>query len=278
MRTVYTITAVRRSVELQRDKGKVISLVPTMGYLHQGHLSLVSIARRRSDYVVVSIYVNPIQFGPQDDFSHYPRDIDRDLGLLRHAGTDLAFHPSDHEMYPPDHQTAVRVTMLSQVLCGQSRPHHFEGVTTIVMKLLNIVEPDIAVFGEKDFQQALIIKRMIKDLHCRVKILTGKTIREPDGLAMSSRNTYLSSRERRSAPVLYQTLLWIKQRFAAGMHSPDRMLGAMTKKIQTNGGRIDYLVAVDPDTLRPVTTLKKGTLIALAVFFGKTRLIDNITL
>jgi pantoate--beta-alanine ligase len=278
MRTVNTIAAVRRFVELQRDTGKVISLVPTMGYLHQGHLSLVSIARRRSDYVVVSIYVNPTQFGPQEDLAQYPRDLDRDLKLLRQTGTDLVFHPPDHEMYPPDYQTTVRVTMFSQVLCGRSRPHHFEGVTTIVMKLLNIVEPDIAVFGEKDFQQVIIIKRMVKDLHCRVKILTGKTIREKDGLAMSSRNTFLSPEERQSAPILYQMLQWAKKRFAAGMRSSDRALVTMTRGIKEKGGLIDYVVAVDPDTMQPVTTLKKGTLIALAVFFGKTRLIDNITL
>lgn len=249
-----------------------------MGYLHQGHLSLVSIARRRSDYVVVSLYVNPTQFGPHEDLAQYPRDLDRDLELLRHAETDLVFHPSDHEMYPLDHHTVVRVTMLSQVLCGRSRPHHFEGVTTIVMKLLNIVEPDIAVFGEKDFQQAVIIKRMVRDLHCRVKILTGKTIREKDGLAMSSRNTYLSPGERKNAPILYQMLQWAKKRFAAGMRSSDRVLTTMAKKIQAKGGLIDYAVAVDPDTLQRVTILKKGTLIALAVNFGKTRLIDNITL
>lgn len=278
MKTVSTIAAVRTHVEMQRNKGCIIGFVPTMGYLHDGHLSLITIARRRSDYVVVSIYVNPSQFSPREDLAHYPRDLERDLTLLSRTGADLVFHPPDTEMYPSLHQTTVRVTQLSTVMCGASRPHHFEGVTTIVMKLLNIVEPDIVVFGEKDFQQAVIIKRMVRDLHCKVKVITGKTVREPDGLAMSSRNTYLTPKQRARAPVLYRMLCWARQRYKKGARIPRPVIAIMKQKIQEAGGRVDYITVVDTETLRPVPKMKKGTLIALAVFFGNTRLIDNITL
>lgn len=278
MRCINTIAAVRHHVHMQRNNGKVIGFVPTMGFLHPGHLSLVEIAQRRSDFVVVSIYVNPTQFGPKEDLSRYPQDMDRDRALLKHMNTDLVFIPSDREMYPPNHTTAVRVNILSTLLCGQSRPHHFEGVTTIVLKLLHIIEPDIAVFGEKDFQQAVIIKRMVKDLVCRVKIVLGKTVREHDGLAMSSRNTYLTPMQRAQAPILYHMLSWAQQRFNKGTRTPGPIIAIMKKKIEEKGGKIDYIAAVDHNTLQPVKVLKKGTLIALAVFFGKTRLIDNIIL
>jgi len=278
MRWVNTIAAVRHHVNIQRHNGKVIGFVPTMGYLHRGHLSLIEIAQRRSDYVVVSIYINPTQFDPKEDLSQYPRNLDRDRSRLKGMGVDLVFIPSDHEIYPPDHQTVVRVNMLSTLLCGKTRPHHFEGVTTIVLKLLAIVEPDIAVFGEKDFQQGVIIKRMVKDLHYRVKIITGKTVREPDGLAMSSRNTYLTLAQRANAAILYKMLSWAKQRFRNGARVPGTIITTMKKKIKEKNGQVDYITAVDPNTLQPVKKLKKGALIVLAVYFGKTRLIDNITL
>lgn len=249
-----------------------------MGFLHEGHLSLVHLAQRRSDYVVVSIFVNPTQFGPKEDLKKYPRDMNRDLHLLKQEGANLVFHPQEREIYPLNYHTIVRVENLSSMLCGESRPYHFQGVTTVVLKLFNVIEPDIAVFGEKDFQQVVIIKQMVKDLHLKVKIVTGKTTRESDGLAMSSRNTYLNSAQRKNAPVLYRSLVWAKQRYKRGLRNPRPVLATMKRRIQETGGKIDYIVAVNKDTLQPTDKLKKGTLIALAVFFGKTRLIDNIIL
>lgn len=278
MRLVKTIAETKKIIRLEKHKGKTIGFVPTMGYLHKGHLSLVHIARRKSEFLVVSIFVNPTQFSPDEDLKKYPWDIKRDLKLLKQEGTDLVFYPSVKQIYPSDYKTYVQVKDLSKLLCGVSRPHHFQGVTTVVLKLFNIIKPDIAVFGQKDYQQGVIIKRMVKDLCLDIKILFGKIVREKDGLAMSSRNTYLSPQQRENAIVLYQSLRWVKWCFNDGLTSPKKAIKKIRAMIKQNSGKVDYIVAVNKNTLEPVKKLKKGTLIALAAYFGKTRLIDNTIL
>jgi len=278
MRLVKTIAETKKIIRLEKNKGKTIGFVPTMGYLHKGHLSLVHIARRKSEFLVVSIFVNPTQFEPKEDLRKYPRDLKKDLKLLKQEGTDLVFYPSEKQIYPSDYKTYVQIKDLSKLLCGVARPHHFQGVTTIVLKLFNIIEPDIAVFGQKDYQQGVIIKRMVKDLCLDIKILFGKIIREKDGLAMSSRNTYLSTQQRENATVLYQSLRWVKWCFNDGLTSPKKAIKKIRVMIKQNSGKVDYTVAVNKNTLEPVKKLKKGTLIALAAYFGKTRLIDNTIL
>lgn len=278
MQLVRSITKVKKIIAAQKKRGMKIGLVPTMGYLHEGHLSLVRIAHKKCDFLVVSVFVNPTQFGPEEDFRKYPRDLKRDLRLLKLEGVDLVFYPSASQMYPDGFQTYVEVTEWSRLLCGASRPVHFRGVTTVVLKLFNIVQPDIAVFGSKDFQQAVIIKKMVKDLNLNVRIVTGRIVRENDGLAMSSRNKYLSEKERKNAVVLYRSLKWVKRAYRKGLRKPRHAVEMMAEMIEKKGGGIDYIQAVDEDTLEPVKKLRKGTLIALAVFFGRTRLIDNILL
>jgi len=278
MRLVKTIAETKKILRLEKNKGKTIGFVPTMGYLHKGHLSLVHIARRKSEFLVLSIFVNPTQISPDEDLKKYPWDIKRDLKLLKQEGTDLVFYPSVKQIYPSDYKTYVQVKDLSKLLCGVSRPHHFQGVTTVVLKLFNIIEPDIAVFGQKDYQQGVIIKRMVKDLCLDIKILFGKIVREKDGLAMSSRNTYLSTQQRENATVLYQSLRWVKWCFNDGLTSPKKAIKKIRAMIKQNSGKVDYIVAVNKNTLEPVKKLKKGTLIALAAYFGKTRLIDNTIL
>lgn len=278
MRIVKKIAKVKRIIKQQKNKGKTIGFVPTMGYLHEGHLSLTRIARRKSQFVVVSIFVNPIQFGPKEDLNRYPKNLKRDMKLLKKEGVDLIFYPYIKEMYPSDYKTYVEVKDLSRILCGVSRSHHFRGVTTVVLKLFNIIKPDIAIFGQKDYQQAVIIKKMVKDLDLNVKILTGKTIREKDGLAMSSRNTYLNLRKRKNATVLYKSLKSVKQAHRRGFCNSTKAINTIKKMIKEKSGKIDYVQTIDKDTLNPVKKLRKGTLIALAVYFGKTRLIDNIVL
>jgi pantoate--beta-alanine ligase len=278
MRLVKSITETKKIIKLEKNKGKTIGFVPTMGYLHKGHLSLVRIARRKSEFLVVSIFVNPTQFSPDEDLKKYPRDMKMDLKLLKQEGTDLVFYPSVKQIYPSDYKTYVQVKDLSKLLCGISRPHHFQGVTTVVLKLFNIIKPDIAVFGQKDYQQAVIIKRMVKDLCLGIKILLGKIIREKDGLAMSSRNIYLSTQQRENATVLYQSLKWVKWSFNDGLTNPKKAIKKIRVMIKQNSGKVDYMVAVNKNTLEPVKRLKKGTLIALAAYFGKTRLIDNTIL
>jgi pantoate--beta-alanine ligase len=277
MKTVKRIELIKTLLARVRKKGKTIGFVPTMGYLHEGHLSLARRAREKSDYVVVSIFVNPTQFGPAEDFDRYPRDLRRDARLLRKEKTDLIFCPSVKEIYPDGHRTYVEVSELGNVLCGASRPGHFRGVTTVVLKLFNIIKPDIAVFGQKDFQQVVIIKKMVADLDLSVEIITAPTVREKDGLAMSSRNAYLMETERKNAVVLYQALNWARDSFYnERIISPDYLVNKMTTMIEAKEGKVDYIAAVDPDTLKPIKVLQKGALIALAVYFGRTRLIDNI--
>lgn len=259
-----------------RREGTRIGFVPTMGYLHEGHLSLMRIARKHADVAVVSIFVNPTQFGPDEDLSKYPRDFERDEGLCRRENVDLVFYPAADDMYPKDHSTWVVEERLSRGLCGASRPGHFRGVCTVVAKLFNIVLPDVAVFGEKDAQQLRLIERMVRDLDFPVRILRGPTVREPDGLAMSSRNAYLSPEERTQALCLRRALDQAQALHGAGERSTDRVVAAMREVIAAAPlAKIDYIDVVDDVTLRPVTTLDRPCLIALAVHVGKTRLIDN---
>jgi len=253
-----------------------IGFVPTMGFLHAGHLRLVQAARRQADSVVVSIFVNPIQFGPKEDFRRYPRDFAQDRRLLAAAGADIVFYPRVEDMYPAGFATYVEVERLGEGLCGKSRPGHFRGVTTVVSKLFNIVLPDVSVFGAKDAQQAFVIRRMARDLGFHTKILILPTAREKDGLAMSSRNVYLSAEQRAQAPVLHRSLLLARRLIVQGERRAARVKAAMRRLIlRESDGRIDYVEMVDTDELRPVRMVKGETLIALAVFFGRTRLIDN---
>ncbi len=278
MRLIRSVDKVQKIVGQVRKRGKLIGLVPTMGFLHEGHLSLVRIARKKCDFLVVSVFVNPAQFGPKEDLRRYPRDLKRDLQLLKIEGVDLVFNPSVREMYPAGFRTYVEVQEWSRLLCGASRPVHFRGVTTVVLKLFNILQPDVAVFGRKDFQQAVIIQKMVKDLNLGIQVITGPIVREKDGLAMSSRNIYLSDKDRKNAVVLFQTLKWVREAHKSGLRDPGLAISRMRRMIKRKGGRIDYIEMVDKNTLEPVKKLKKRTLIALAVFFGRTRLIDNIIL
>ena len=290
MRTISSIGAMQRLALKMKGQGKRIGFVPTMGCLHKGHLSLIKRARQavgKTGVVVVSIYVNPTQFGPTEDFSRYPRDLARDQQLCRRAGADLIFAPSDKEMYAGkesgSYSTYVVEESLSQVMEGASRPGHFRGVTTVVAKLFNIVLPDAAVFGAKDFQQAAIIQRMVKDLDFPVKIIVAPTVREADGLAMSSRNKYLEGDLRRQATVLWQAILKAKEE---GRRKQERtVLKSSALKEQLKefierqpDARVDYIEIFEPETLQASVEARSGLQIAMAVFMGKTRLIDNAKL
>jgi len=277
MEIIRTIEEMRRSVRLEKSRGRTVGLVPTMGYLHEGHVSLVRLARSEADVTVVSLFVNPIQFGPKEDLKSYPRDFDRDASMLRTAKTDYLFAPSDEEMYPREPRTFVEVHDLQDRLCGRTRPGHFRGVCTVVMKLFQAIEPDCAVFGQKDAQQALILRRMAADLNVPVRMIVAPIVREPDGLAMSSRNTYLDAAERKAALVLSHGLAEARAMVAAGGRDAAAVLAAIRTLIEAEPrARIDYIEAVDPENLNPVAELRDGTLIALAVFIGRTRLIDNL--
>jgi pantoate--beta-alanine ligase len=279
MRVIKSVKSMQRLSSLFKKEGKKIGLVPTMGFLHEGHLSLVDIARKRCDKLVVSIFVNPLQFGPREDLSRYPRDLKRDIRLLKERGTDFVFIPDERDMYPDGFHTYVEVEKLTNVLCGKSRPGHFRGVTTVVLKLFNIIKPDIAVFGEKDAQQAIIIKRMVEDLNLSTKIITGPTIRERDGLAMSSRNMYLTQNEREDAVVLYKSLLMAREMIKEGEYKPREVIEKMRQMIaKKETARIDYVSIIGKKDLAPVKKIEGEVLVALAVWFGKARLIDNITI
>lgn len=276
MRIIKDIKEMQIFAEETRRSGKVIGFVPTMGYLHEGHLSLVRIARPRCDLLVVSIYVNPTQFGPDEDFEKYPRDFQRDEELCDRENVDVIFYPSNEQIYPEPYHTYIDVENLTDTMCGVSRPGHFRGVTTIVGKLFNIVKPHKAIFGEKDFQQALIIKQMARDLNFDLEILTGPIVREPDRIAMSSRNRYLSADQRKQARVLYESLQKARNLVEEGIRSPGivrRHMEQMIRKV--NDSSIDYIAIVDAETLEPVKEIRNQTLIALAVHIGETRLIDN---
>ena len=278
MRLVRSISQAKKIIAAQKKKGRKIGLVPTMGFLHEGHLSLVRLARRKCDFLVVSVFVNPTQFGPSEDLRRYPRNLSRDMRLLKKEGVDLVFNPSRKTMYPGGFRTYVEVSDWSKLLCGASRPIHFRGVTTVVLKLFNILTPDIAVFGRKDYQQAVIIRKMVKDLNLGVRIITGPIVREPDGLAMSSRNIYLSRTQRENAVVLYDSLKWLRQAYIKGLRDPRLAKSKLASMVKSKKGKVDYIALVDKNTLEPVKKIKKGTLVALAVFFGRTRLIDNTVL
>ena len=250
-----------------------------MGFLHEGHLSLVRAAAELSDVVVVSVFVNPTQFGPSEDLERYPRDLPRDSALAEEAGCDILFVPAADEMYPARYATVVHVQRLSEKLCGAFRPGHFDGVCTVVAKLFEIVRPSIAVFGQKDGQQAAIIERMVADLNMGVEIVRGPTVREPDGLAVSSRNSYLSDDERREAAVLHSALEHGRALYGDGERDAARVLGEMRTMIESRpSAEVQYLAAVDSRTLDDVVELGPGVMLALAVFFGETRLIDNVLL
>ncbi|WP_448592209.1 pantoate--beta-alanine ligase [Thermoflexus hugenholtzii] len=276
MRVVHTIAEARA---VRRALPGTWGFVPTMGYLHEGHLSLVRRARAENDRVAVSIFVNPTQFGPHEDYARYPRDLERDLRLLEPLGVDLVFVPSVEEMYPPGFQTWVIVEEVSRPLEGASRPGHFRGVATVVAKLFNILQPDRAYFGQKDAQQTVVIRRMVQDLNIPVEIVICPTVREPDGLAMSSRNTYLSPEERRAATVLFRALQAAKARYEAGERDAERLREAMREVIRAEPlARIDYVSVAHPETLQELEQVEGPALLSLAVYIGTTRLIDNIML
>ena len=279
MKTIRDIGEMQQISEAIRLKGRRIGFVPTMGYLHEGHLSLIRRAREASDAVVLSIYVNPTQFGPNEDLDKYPRDFDRDEALAKNAGADYLFYPSDAMMYPKHYLTYVNVDEITTKLCGRTRPGHFQGVTTICTKLFHIVKPHVAVFGQKDAQQALIIRRMVKDLNFDLEIITAPIVREPDGLAMSSRNTYLSSQERNQALVLKKSLDLASQMIEQGERDAVLIQTKMRELInQSPLAKIDYVEIVSQEDLEPISTPQGDVLIAVAVYFGKTRLIDNVML
>ncbi len=279
MKIVYSITEMHKISRNIKQKAKTIGFVPTMGYLHYGHLSLMTKSVKECDVTVVSIYVNPMQFGPKEDFKKYPRDVKKDIKLCKQQGVDYVFIPNDEQIYPKGYATQVKVSGITDSLCGKSRPGHFKGVTTIVNKLFNLVMPDIAYFGQKDAQQALVIKMMVKDLHMSLKIKVLPTIRESDGLAMSSRNSYLNDAQRRDAVLLFESLKKAKQLIAQKQRKSARIIFEMKRLLsQSEFAIIDYINIVDADNLNEVKQLKLNMkiLIILAVDVGKVRLIDNI--
>lgn len=279
MKILKTIDEMRATSCDARREGKCQGFVPTMGALHEGHLSLVRAAKAKCDVVAASIFVNPLQFGPSEDLAKYPRTFDRDRELLEKEAVDILFAPTPEEMYPAGAVTYVTVEGLSQKLCGRSRPGHFRGVTTVVAKLFHIVEPDLAFFGQKDAAQATIIRRMVRDLNLPVEVVVCPIMRESDGLAMSSRNAYLSPQERKSALVLYRALAQVKDRFDQGECNVANLIGAGKQILaQEPAVRLDYFEIVDPGTLDAVGQLTSPALVALAAFVGNTRLIDNIFL
>lgn len=274
IKKIYEMKAISSKA---RENGKIIAFVPTMGYFHEGHLSLMREGRRLGDLLVVSLFVNPTQFGPSEDYQRYPRDLQRDQRMAQDVGVDFLFVPEVEDMYPPDHQTIVRVERVTRGLCGKSRPNHFQGVATVVNMLFNIVMPHIAIFGEKDFQQLVTIRQMVKDLFMDVKIIGMPTVRESDGLAMSSRNTYLSPDERKAAGFLYQSLKMAEGLIRGGEKRAQKIIEQMMNFLLSNPLiRIDYIQICNPQTLEDVDEIGGEVVIALAAFIGQTRLIDNI--
>lgn len=274
-----TIAEVRKAVADARSAGRSIGLVPTMGALHEGHLALIRAARSASEFVVVSIFVNPTQFGPNEDFARYPRTFEADRKTCEEAGADLIFAPSADEVFPAGTTTHVEVPDLQNVLCGQSRPGHFRGVCTVVLKLFNIVQPDVAVFGAKDFQQSLIIRHMVRDLNVPVQIQVGPTVREADGLALSSRNRYLTPDQRAAAPRIYAELKQARDQVLANPANVAEIEAALNESLGAiPGAKVNYARILDADTLQPIERFESSAVAAVAVFFGNTRLIDNITI
>ena len=276
VKVVETISEMR---QVRSGLTEPMGFVPTMGYLHEGHISLVKQAREETASVVASIFINPTQSGPQEDFKDYPRDTERDLAMLEKEGTDIVFMPSTEEMYPERFSSWVEVSKVTERLEGATRPTHFKGVTTVVAKLFNIVQPTRAYFGQKDVQQALVIRKMVTDLNMNLEVVTCATVRESDGLAMSSRNTYLNPEERKAATVLYRSLELAKQLYSQGERDAERIRREMTALIeQQPPAKIDYVSVADTETLEELETIEKAALVSLAVKIGKPRLIDNVVL
>jgi pantoate--beta-alanine ligase len=279
MKIIETVEEMKKFSEEMREKKKTIGFVPTMGYLHEGHLSLVRRARAENDVVVVSIFVNPTQFGPNEDYERYPRDFERDRKLLEKENVNCIFHPSVEEMYPPDFSTYVEETKLSKHLCGRSRPGHFRGVCTVVTKLFNIVKPHRAYFGQKDAQQFRVLRRMVRDLNMDVEMIECPIVREPDGLAMSSRNVYLSPEERQQALSLYQSLKIAENLYLNGERDAEKIKEEMIKHLSRfDKVKIDYVEIVDEETLEPVEKIDRKVIVAVAAWVGNARLIDNTIL
>ena len=279
MKTIENISRMSTFVKMMKREGKSIGLVPTMGYLHEGHLSLVRAAKKHTDVVIMSIFINPIQFGPKEDFEKYPRDLKHDEEMAREAGVDVIFYPSLKDIYPEGYATYVTVEKLTDNLCGESRPGHFRGVATIVTKLFNIAKPSVAYFGQKDMQQAMMIKKMAMDLNMDIEVKIMPIVRDKDGLAMSSRNIYLSDDERRDAAVLYQSLLKAEMLIKNGERDARKVIKAVEDMIKTKqSARIEYVKLVDVKELKDVKMITGEIALAVAVFFGHTRLSDNITI
>jgi len=277
MIVVKKISDVREAIKAQKAQGKTIGLVPTMGYLHEGHLSLIKKAKENSDFVCASIFVNPIQFGPNEDYNKYPRDIERDIKLLEENGCDLVFTPSVEEMYPNERLTTVSVIKITNKLCGAYRPGHFDGVCTVVTKLFNIFTPDIAVFGQKDAQQVAVIKKMVEDLNVPVKIIASPIVRDEDGLALSSRNVYLNDDERHAALILNKSLKEAEKILKSGERNAENIISRVKNILESEPlCKIQYVSCVHPDTLEDLTAINDKALIAIACYIGNTRLIDNL--
>ena len=276
MKRTSQITELREIIAKERSRGRKIALIPTMGYLHRGHLALVEQAKQTGAFVVLSIFVNPLQFGPNEDYSSYPRDLDQDAHLVEVAGVDALFHPTAEEMYPRPMVTYVEVGQLDAVLCGAKRPGHFRGVATVVSKLFHIVQPDFAFFGKKDYQQYLVIRRMVSDLNLPIEVCAVSIVREEDGLALSSRNVFLTLEQRQAAKVLSQSLNEAETRLRAGERSARELEKQVRERIsRQRQGVIDYVEVRDAEDLSEVSIIERPVLIALAVKFGSTRLIDN---
>ena len=279
MQIINSIKEMQTFSNRKMGEGKTIALVPTMGFFHPGHLSLMEEGRRRGNFLVVSIFVNPTQFGAGEDYENYPRDMERDQQLAEKTGVDVIFAPPVDEMYPLDYQTYVNVEEVTKNLCGISRPTHFSGVTTVVCKLFSIVKPHFAIFGEKDFQQLVAIRQMVSDLNIDVKIVGMPIYREEDGLAMSSRNKYLAPDERKAALCLFRSLMRAKDLFGQGERKTEEILSEVMSIIEAEQlAEIDYVKICDVKTLKDIELINQETVLALAVKFGKTRLIDNIVL
>ncbi len=277
MEIAKTIQSVRTLIAAARSKGKKIGLVPTMGALHTGHISLIEQAAKDSDFVVVSIFVNPTQFAPGEDFEKYPRPIDADLDICKKAGVHLVFAPTPDQIYPTENITWVNVEKITEHLCGQSRPGHFRGVTTVCAKLFNIVQPDLAFFGQKDAQQAIVIKRMVADLNMPLRIILCPTVREPDGLAISSRNQYLTEQQSKDAALIYESLQKCRQLVQQGTTDTELIIAQMRKILeQVPSIQIEYISITDAETLEAIDNIDRKLLAAIAVKIGQTRLIDNI--
>ena len=278
MKQIGSIIEMQRTAALLRAESKIISVVPTMGFLHEGHLSLIRLAKKHAGVVITTIFVNPTQFGPREDFSSYPRDLERDQRVAESAGSDILFIPSTEEMYPSPYHTFVEVEKLTSVLEGKVRPTHFRGVATVVGKLFNITKPHIAVFGQKDAQQAVVIRQMVRDMNFDVEVMVGPIVREPDGLAMSSRNVYLSPDERKQSVILSESLRRAEEMVATGERESSMIAGEIRRMIGAKAAAsVDYVSVTSDSTLEEIATLQPGTraLISLPVRFGKTRLIDN---